>query len=96
LIGTGFEIEFTKKPDCAASSKWLIFVDHNTQLSYVGIGGATNYPGIEIISGKFLIVKHGSGHVYRLGFCLDATGDCGYIGLQMFNSGEGGSRLFLT
>jgi len=96
LTGTDLEIEFTKKPDCAESSKWLMFVDHNTQLSCVGIGGAINYPGIETISGKFLIVKHGSGHVYRLGFCLDLTGDCGYIGLQMFNSEEGGSRLFLT
>jgi hypothetical protein len=96
VTGTDLEIEFTKKPDCAESSKWLMFVDHNTQLACVGIGGPANYPGIETIRGKFLIVKHGSGNVYRVGFCLDTTGDCAYIGLQLFSSGEGGSRLILT
>ena len=71
-----------------------MFVDRNTQQSCVGIGGPGNYPGVELTGGKFLILKHGSG--YRVGFCLDTTGDCAYIGLQEFNSGEGGSRLILT
>lgn len=96
VTGTDLEIEFTKKPDCAESSKWLMVVDHVTQLSFVGIGGPGNYPGVELISGKFLILKHGSGNAYRVGFCLDTTGDCAYLGLQEFNSGEGGSRLILT
>ncbi|GAU28491.1 hypothetical protein TSUD_294940 [Trifolium subterraneum] len=96
VTGTDLNIEFTEKPDCAESSKWLLFVDGNTQQSCVGIGGPGNYPGVETISGKFLIVKHGTGGTYKIGFCLDSTGDCGYLGLQVFNSGEGGSRLILT
>jgi len=95
LTGTDLEIEFTEKPNCAASSKWLVFVDNTTQLNCVGIGGPENYHGVETISGKFLIVKHGSGGIYRLGFCLDSTGDCDLIGLQSFE-GEGGSRLILS
>jgi hypothetical protein len=96
VTGTDLDIEFTEKPDCAESSKWLLVTDDNTQQSYVGIGGPANYPGVELISGKFLVVKHGTGGSYKIGFCLDSTGDCGYLGLQVFNSGEGGSRLILT
>jgi len=98
LTGTDLEIEFTKKPDCAASSKWLMFHDHDTKLTCVGIGGPTNYPGIETNSGKNLIMKHRSGHVYRLGVYLDFHGHIVYndIGLSMFNSGEGGSLLALA
>ncbi|CAK8532382.1 unnamed protein product [Lathyrus sativus] len=96
LTGTDLDIEFTKKPNCAESSKWLLFVDNTTQLNCVGIGGPENYHGVETVGGKFLIAKHGSGGVYRLGFCLDSTGDCGYLGLKKFGSEEGGARLVLT
>ncbi|CAI8593478.1 unnamed protein product [Vicia faba] len=96
LTGTDLEIEFTEKPNCAESSKWLLFVDNTTQLNCVGIGGPENYLGVETVSGKFLIAKHGSGGVYRLGFCLDNDGDCGYLGLKVFGGEEGGSRLILT
>ncbi|KEH26656.1 putative proteinase inhibitor I3, Kunitz legume [Medicago truncatula] len=98
LPGTDLEIEFTTKPDCAKSSKWSMFVDHDTQLSFVGIGGSANNPGVETTSGKFLVVKHqhGSGHAYRIGFCLDTTGDCGFIALEFFNSEDGGPRLIFT
>ncbi|CAJ2667006.1 unnamed protein product [Trifolium pratense] len=96
VTGTDLDIEFTEKPDCAESSKWLLFVDGNNQQSYVGIGGPSNYPGVEIISGKFLVVKHGKDGSYKIGFCLDSTGDCGYLGLQEINAGETGSRLILT
>jgi len=53
LTGTDLEFEFTKKPDCAASSKWLMFHDHDTKLTCVGIGGPTNYPGIYLSSPMF-------------------------------------------
>ncbi|XP_050916387.1 kunitz-type trypsin inhibitor-like 2 protein [Lathyrus oleraceus] len=96
LTGTDLDIEFTEKPNCAASSKWLLFVDNTTQLNCVGIGGPGNYHGVETIGGKFLIAKHGSGGVYRIGFCLDSTGDCGYLGRKEFGSEEGGARLVLT
>jgi hypothetical protein len=53
LTNTDLDIEFTEKPDCAKSSKWLMFVYNSTQLSCVGIGGTANYRGVETISGKF-------------------------------------------
>ncbi|PNX60820.1 kunitz-type trypsin inhibitor-like 2 protein [Trifolium pratense] len=96
VTSSDLEIEFIEKPDCAESSKWLVFVDDKIQENCVGIGGPANYPGVEIISGKFLVVTHTQGPSYRIGFCLDSSGDCFYVGLQEFNSGEGGSRLILT
>ncbi|XP_058754361.1 kunitz-type trypsin inhibitor-like 1 protein [Vicia villosa] len=95
LTGTDLDIEFTEKPSCAESSKWSVFVDNATQLNYVGIGGPENYHGVETIGGKFLIAKFGTAAIYRLGFCLDNDGDCGYLGLKAFGS-EGGSRLIMT
>jgi hypothetical protein len=53
LTNTDLEIEFTEKPDCAESSKWLMFVYNSTKLSCVGIGGTANYRGVETIGGKF-------------------------------------------
>ncbi|NP_001265999.1 triosephosphate isomerase 1 precursor [Cicer arietinum] len=96
LTNTDLEIEFTKKPNCVESSKWIVFVDDFTPQGCVGIGGPENHLGLEILNGKFLIVRHASGYVYRFGFCLDVSGDCGLLGLNTFDSREGGSRLILT
>ena len=38
FTGSPLEIEFTKRPNCAASSKWMEFVDDQTQKACVGIG----------------------------------------------------------
>ncbi|XP_058754373.1 kunitz-type trypsin inhibitor-like 1 protein [Vicia villosa] len=89
------EIEFTDKPDCAESSKWLVFVDNTTQLKYVGIGGPENYHGVEIIDGKFLIIEYLSESSYSLVFCFETTGEWAPVGLKEFNSEEGTSRLVL-
>ncbi|XP_058754362.1 kunitz-type trypsin inhibitor-like 1 protein [Vicia villosa] len=96
LTGTDLEIEFTEKPSCAERSQWMVFVDNTTQLSCIGIGGPGNYRGVKTTCGKFLIAKHGSGGVYRLGFCLDNDGDCGYLGLKDFGGEEGGFRFIVT
>ncbi|CAK8532487.1 unnamed protein product [Lathyrus sativus] len=94
LTGTPIEIEFTKKPDCVESSKWLVFVDKAIQKSCVGIGGPENYPGMEILNGTFNIQKYGGGFVYKFVFCVDGSNTCSDIG--WFNNGEGGGRLILT
>ncbi|KAJ1431318.1 Proteinase inhibitor I3, Kunitz legume [Sesbania bispinosa] len=89
------EIEFTKKADCAESSKWMVFYDEDIEYSVVGIGGLKNHPGPDVMidSGEFKIRKYKKG--YKLVFC-EFEGDpysCSEFG--KYPSGKGGSRLIL-
>ncbi|CAK8532502.1 unnamed protein product [Lathyrus sativus] len=93
LTGTPIEIEFTKKPDCVESSKWLVFVDKAIQKSCVGIGGPENYPGMEILNGTFNIQKNGLS-TYKFVFCVSGYNTCSNIG--WYKNGEDGARLILT
>ncbi|XP_058754363.1 kunitz-type trypsin inhibitor-like 1 protein [Vicia villosa] len=95
LTATNLEIEFVEKPDCAKSSKWLLFVDNSTKQKRVGIGGPENYNGVETFPGKFLIMKYRDESSYTLGFCFDIGGECGPLGLNKFNSEKGVSPLVL-
>lgn len=94
FTGTPMEIEFTKKPNCAKSSKWLIFVDE-TLLGSVGIGIPENCSDIR--NGNFNIQKYGSGNVYNLRFCAKVkespTPICLNIGRYNNGGKEGGNRL---
>jgi len=93
LTGTPIKIEFTKKPDCVESSKWLIFIDNVINKFCVGIGGPENYPGMKIVNGTFNIQKYGLS--YKFVFCVDGSSSfCSSIGF--YNNGEGGGRLILT
>lgn len=96
FTGTSIEIEFTKRPNCAESSKWLIFVDDVIQKACVGIGGPENYPDFKTLSGTFNIEKHESEFGYRLGYCVKDSPTCLDIGRSDGNEDEGGSRLNLT
>ncbi|XP_058773500.1 kunitz-type trypsin inhibitor-like 2 protein [Vicia villosa] len=96
FTGTPIEIEFTEKPNCAESSKWLLFVDDVFQKACVGIGGPENYPDFKTLSGTFNIEKHESGFGYRLGYCVKDSPTCLDIGRSDGNEDEGGSRLILT
>ncbi|NP_001266050.1 kunitz-type trypsin inhibitor-like 2 protein-like precursor [Cicer arietinum] len=94
FTGTPIEIEFTKKPNCAESSKWLIFVDDTIDKACIGIGGPENYSGKQTLSGTFNIQKYGSGFGYKLGFCVKGSPICLDIG--RYDNDEGGRRLNLT
>jgi len=94
FTGTPLEIEYTKKPSCAASTKWLIFVDNVIGKACIGIGGPENYPGVQTLGGKFNIQKHASGFGYKLGFCVTGSPTCLDIG--RFDNDEAGRRLNLT
>ncbi|CAK8532488.1 unnamed protein product [Lathyrus sativus] len=94
FTGTPIEIEYTRKPSCAKSSKWLVFVDNVIQKACVGIGGPENYPGVQTLSGLFKIEKHESGFGYKLGFCIKGSPTCLDIG--RFDNDEAGRRLNLT
>ena len=94
LTGTPIEIEFTKKPDCVKSSKWLIFIDNAINKFCVGIGGPENYPGMQIVNGTFNIQIY-SPLRYKFVFCVDVSSSfCSDIGF--YNNGEGGGRLILA
>ncbi|XP_015966026.1 kunitz-type trypsin inhibitor-like 2 protein [Arachis duranensis] len=90
--GTPLEIEFTKKPKCADSSKWIIFVDNEIAKACVGIGGPEDHPGQQTFPGTFSIKKYKFG--YKLVFCVAGSPTCLDIG--RFDNGEGGRRLNLT
>ncbi|KAK2367269.1 hypothetical protein P8452_55642 [Trifolium repens] len=94
FTGTPVEIEFFKKPNCAKSSKWLVFVDNVVKKACVGIGGPENYPGVQTLSGTFNIHKHESGFGYKLGFCIKGSPTCLDIG--RYDNDEAGKRLNLT
>ncbi|XP_061351738.1 kunitz-type trypsin inhibitor-like 2 protein [Gastrolobium bilobum] len=92
FTGTPLDIAFEKKPNCAESSKWLVFVDNHIQKACVGIGGPEDHPGEQTLSGKFHIQKYKRG--YKLVFCVSGSPTCLDIG--RFDNGEGGRRLNLT
>ncbi|XP_027357308.1 kunitz-type trypsin inhibitor-like 2 protein [Abrus precatorius] len=94
FTGTRLEIEFTKTPDCAEFSKWVVFVDKEIQKAYVGIGGPEQHPGQQTIDGKFHIEKYGFG--YKLVFCIRDSDTCFDIGTYDAHKGERGRRLNLT
>jgi hypothetical protein len=94
FTGTPVEIEFFKKPNCAKSSKWLVFVDNVIKKACVGIGSPENYPGVQTLSGTFNIHKHESGFGYKLGFCIKGSPTCLDIG--RYDNDEAGKRLNLT
>jgi hypothetical protein len=97
FTGTPIEIEFTKKPSCVESSKWLIFVDDVIQKACVGIGGPENYPHFKTLNdGRFYIEKHESGFGYKLGYCVKDSPTCLDIGRSGNVTEEGGFRLNLT
>ncbi|XP_058773497.1 kunitz-type trypsin inhibitor-like 2 protein [Vicia villosa] len=93
LTGTPIFIEFTKKPDCVKSSKWLIFVDNVIKKSCVGIGGPENYPGMKILNGTFNIQKL-SGITYKFVFC--DSGSKTFSDIGWYDNGEGEGRLVLA
>ena len=90
--GTPLEIEFTKKPNCAESSKWMVFVDNEIQKACVGIGGPEDHPGQQTFPGTFSIQNYEFG--YKLVFCVAGSPTCLDIG--RYDNGEGGRRLNLT
>ncbi|XP_058773498.1 kunitz-type trypsin inhibitor-like 2 protein [Vicia villosa] len=94
FTGTPLEIEYTRKPSCAKSFKWLVFVDNVIQKACVGIGGPENYLGVQTLSGTFKIEKHESGFGYKLAFCVQGSPTCLDIG--RFDNDEAGRRLNLT
>ena len=93
FTGTPLEIEFTKKPKCAESSKWVVFVDSDIQQAYVGIGGPEDHPDQQTLNGTFRIQKQNYG--YKLVFCVTRLPTCFDIG-RFDNRAEGGRRLVLT
>ncbi|XP_058773502.1 kunitz-type trypsin inhibitor-like 2 protein [Vicia villosa] len=93
LTSTPLEIEVTKKPDCAHSSKWIVFVDNVIHKSCLGIGDYRNYNDLQKVSGTFSILKYGKG--YQFEFCLDGSGACYDIG-RYHHFGEIGKRLYLA
>ncbi|GAU26483.1 hypothetical protein TSUD_294520 [Trifolium subterraneum] len=98
FTGTPIEIEFTKKPCCVESSKWLIFVDDVIEKACIGIGGPENYPHFKTVNGTFNIKKHESGFGYKLGYCVKDSPTCLDIGKSRSGNvtEEGGLRLNLT
>ncbi|XP_058773501.1 kunitz-type trypsin inhibitor-like 1 protein [Vicia villosa] len=96
FTGTPIEIEFTERPNCAESPKWLIYVDDIILKACVGIGGPENYPSFKTWSGTFNIKKHESGFGYKLGFCKKDSSSCLDIGRYNNNEDQDGSRLILT
>ncbi|PNX76205.1 kunitz-type trypsin inhibitor-like 2 protein [Trifolium pratense] len=98
FTGTPIEIEFTKKPSCVESSKWLIFVDDVIEKACIGIGGPENYPHFKTVNGTFHIEKHESGFGYKLAYCVKDSDVCLDIGRSRSGNvtEEGGVRLNLT
>ncbi|MED6203743.1 hypothetical protein PIB30_002512 [Stylosanthes scabra] len=90
--GTPLEIEFTEKPKCIESSKWIIFVDNDIGKACAGIGGPKDHPGQQTFPGTFSIKKYNFG--YKLVFCVAGSQTCLDIG--RYDNGEGGRRLNLT
>ncbi|GAU40474.1 hypothetical protein TSUD_286290 [Trifolium subterraneum] len=70
LVGTKLDIEFTKKPNCVKSSKWLIVYDseHDQNIFHVGIGDHESKPETSI-PGIFYIKKYDN--AYKIEFCFD-------------------------
>ncbi|OIV98953.1 hypothetical protein TanjilG_07388 [Lupinus angustifolius] len=93
--GTQLDIESTKKPYCATSSKWIVFVDNDIAKACVGIGGPKDHPGKQTLVGKFHIQKYK--RAYKLVFCITGASTCLDIGrYKNENDDEGGRRLNLT
>ena len=62
------DIEFTEKPNCTESSKWIVYFDNEVQRYCVAIGGPEDHPGQQILNGTFRI------RIFRdhnFVFCLD-------------------------
>nr|AFK36436.1 unknown [Lotus japonicus] len=94
FTGTELDIEFTVKPHCVESPKWIVFVDNEIGKACVGIGGAKDHPGKQTFSGTFNIQKNSAGFGYKLVFCIKGSPTCLDIG--RYDNGEGGKRLNLT
>ncbi|KAJ1431299.1 Proteinase inhibitor I3, Kunitz legume [Sesbania bispinosa] len=90
---TNLDIVFEEKPECAESSKWVVVAERDEIFpqEWVGIGGAGDHPGKNIISGRFNIQRYGD-RAYKLVFC-STTGVCSDIG-RFFGGNE--RRLILT
>nr|P81726.1 RecName: Full=Subtilisin inhibitor CLSI-II; Contains: RecName: Full=Subtilisin inhibitor CLSI-III [Canavalia lineata] len=87
--------EFIKKPECASSSKWSVFVDDEIEKACVGIGGHEDHPGEQVFSGTFTIQKSRTPYnSYKLVFCESDSSTCSDIG--RYDNNEGGRRLILT
>ncbi|RDX78593.1 Kunitz-type trypsin inhibitor-like 2 protein, partial [Mucuna pruriens] len=79
FTGTQLDIAFEENPECATSTKWVVVVD-DFPGEWVGIGGAGNHPGKQIITGRYddekgrrLILTNGD--PYQVVFVdADATG----------------------
>ncbi|WJX70803.1 hypothetical protein P8452_54871 [Trifolium repens] len=73
MIGTTeFDIEFTKKPNCVESSKWLIELDYEQHIFQLVIGVPETDPEMPL-GGTFYIEKYGN--AYKIVFCLDDLGE---------------------
>ncbi|KAJ1431306.1 Proteinase inhibitor I3, Kunitz legume [Sesbania bispinosa] len=90
---TDLDIVFEEKPECAESSKWVVVADRDEIFpqQWIGIGGAGDHPGKNIISGRFNIQKYDD-LAYKLVFC-STSGVCSNIG-RFIRENE--RRLILT
>ncbi|XLR65696.1 hypothetical protein HN51_008199, partial [Arachis hypogaea] len=90
---TPLEIEFTKKPKCVESSKWILLFDNEIEKACVGIGGPEDHDpdDLHVIVGTFTIKRARFG--YKLAFCYESN--CVDIG-RFNKNGESGRRLYLT
>ncbi|KAJ1417270.1 Proteinase inhibitor I3, Kunitz legume [Sesbania bispinosa] len=90
---TDLDIVFEEKPECAESSKWVVVAERDEIFpqQWVGIGGAGDHPGKNIISGRFNIQRYGD-RAYKLVFC-STSGVCSNIG-RFIRGNE--RRLILT
>ncbi|XLU58939.1 hypothetical protein S245_053587, partial [Arachis hypogaea] len=91
---TSLKIEFTKKPKCVESSKWILFFDNEIEKACMGIGDPDDHNPDDphIFLGTFTIKRAKFG--YKLAFCYYES-NCMDIG-RFNKNGEGGRRLYLT
>ncbi|KAJ1417271.1 Proteinase inhibitor I3, Kunitz legume [Sesbania bispinosa] len=90
---TDLDIVFEEKSECAESSKWVVVAERDEIFpqQWIGIGGAGDHPGKNIISGRFNIQRYDD-RTYKLVFC-STSGVCSDIG-RFFGKNE--RRLILT
>ncbi|CAL0328668.1 unnamed protein product [Lupinus luteus] len=91
--GTQLDIESAKKPYCATSSKWVVFIENDIAEAYNR--NTKDHAGQQTLVGKFHIKKYN--RAYKLVFCVTGTSTCLDIGrYKNENDDEGGRRLNLT
>ena len=88
LTRHALDIEFTEKPNCTESSKWIVYFDEDIERHRVGIGGPKDHPGQQILNGTFRIRPVNG---YKLLFCLaqpvPGLPFCFFVGKYTFDHG---------